>query len=185
MSDNRWRRDPMGRPYDPYRGFDERGRTAGQNIQDESGYDRGSNRRGAADPGYRPDAYHERDHATDQYRAQDRGQLRGGWEWERARRGEVEGDYGRGYGNRETGPYREHPGGHQGGYRGGHVDRDDLRRGMHPNDRDRGFLDRAADEVSSWFGDDEAERRRRMDDRDRGDWSQQDHARRDRNWSGW
>jgi hypothetical protein len=31
-------------------------------------------------------------------------------------------------------------------------------------DDDRGFFDRAGDEVRSWFGDEEAERRRRMDD---------------------
>jgi len=31
------------------------------------------------------------------------------------------------------------------------------------NDRDRGWWDRTRDEVSSWFGDDDAERRRRMD----------------------
>ena len=30
---------------------------------------------------------------------------------------------------------------------------------------DRGFLERAGDEISSWFGDDEAERRREMDER--------------------
>ena len=30
---------------------------------------------------------------------------------------------------------------------------------------DRGFFDRAGDEVRSWFGDEEAERRRRMDER--------------------
>jgi hypothetical protein len=30
---------------------------------------------------------------------------------------------------------------------------------------DRGFFERAGDEIASWFGDDEAERRRRMDDR--------------------
>jgi hypothetical protein len=35
-------------------------------------------------------------------------------------------------------------------------------------DEDRGFFDRAGDEVRSWFGDEEAERRRRMDEmRDR------------------
>lgn len=32
---------------------------------------------------------------------------------------------------------------------------------------DRGFIDRAGDEVRSWFGDDEAERRRQFDERDR------------------
>lgn len=100
MPDPRWRRDPMGRPYDPYRGFDERGRQ----IPDQSGYDRNSDRRGASDPGYRPDEQHQRDHATDQFRSRDGGHL-GEWDWQHARRGEVEGDYGRGYGNRENGPY--------------------------------------------------------------------------------
>ena len=33
----------------------------------------------------------------------------------------------------------------------------------HGGDTDRGFMDRAADEVRSWFGDEEAERRRAMD----------------------
>lgn len=42
------------------------------------------------------------------------------------------------------------------------------RSGGDPRDhdhQDRGFLDRAGDEVRSWFGDDEAERRREADDR--------------------
>ncbi|MFW2831345.1 DUF2171 domain-containing protein [Sphingomonas sp. ID0503] len=53
--------------------------------------------------------------------------------------------------------------------------RDDYRasnygRGYDRNDRgyrddDRGFFDRAGDEVRSWFGDEEAERRRRQDER--------------------
>jgi len=33
---------------------------------------------------------------------------------------------------------------------------------------ERGFFERAGDEISSWFGDDEAERRREMDERSRG-----------------
>ena len=41
-------------------------------------------------------------------------------------------------------------------------------RGSHRRDRDyaddRGYVDRATDEVRSWFGDDEAERRRRIDE---------------------
>ena len=45
----------------------------------------------------------------------------------------------------------------------GRQDRDD-------DDRDdRGFFERAGDEVASWFGDEEAERRRREDMRQRGD----------------
>jgi CBS domain-containing protein len=37
------------------------------------------------------------------------------------------------------------------------------------NDRNRGMFDRAGDEVRAWFGDEEAERRRRIDDR----WNEQ------------
>ncbi|MCL6684419.1 DUF2171 domain-containing protein [Sphingomonas alba] len=51
------------------------------------------------------------------------------------------------------------------------------------NDRDRnerGWFDRASDEVASWFGDDDAERRRRQDNRMSG-WSGND---RDRHGSG-
>lgn len=46
-------------------------------------------------------------------------------------------------------------------------DRDDDRGYRRPSDYDddRGFFDRAGDEVRSWFGDDEAERRRRWDER--------------------
>ena len=51
-------------------------------------------------------------------------------------------------------------------------------------DRDREYgrrdvMERAGDEIRSWFGDDEAERRRRMDDRDR-DLSPRDRFERDR-----
>ncbi|MDX5347612.1 MAG: SWFGD domain-containing protein, partial [Hymenobacteraceae bacterium] len=39
-------------------------------------------------------------------------------------------------------------------------------------DNDRGFFERAGDEVKSWFGDEDAERRRRRDEmRDRDDWN--------------
>src|SRR5678815_1754955 len=43
------------------------------------------------------------------------------------------------------------------------YDRDRYDRG-----EDRGWWDRASDEVASWFGDEEAERRRRMDAQHRG-----------------
>lgn len=44
--------------------------------------------------------------------------------------------------------------------------------GRRPDRDERGWFDRTTDEVRSWFGDDDAERRRRMDDRhdDRYDW---------------
>lgn len=41
----------------------------------------------------------------------------------------------------------------------------DRERGAWRGDDDRGFFDRAGDEVRSWFGDDEAQRRREMDER--------------------
>ena len=47
------------------------------------------------------------------------------------------------------------------------------------DDRDRGFFERAGDEVASWFGDEEAERRRREDMRARGDdssWRGEDNS---------
>ena len=44
--------------------------------------------------------------------------------------------------------------------RGGYGHRDDYAR----RDRSRDWSDRAGDEVRSWLGDDDAERRRRMDE---------------------
>jgi hypothetical protein len=47
-------------------------------------------------------------------------------------------------------------------------DDDRFARGSFDRERDeRGWFERAGDEVASWFGDDEAERRRRMDNPDR------------------
>jgi hypothetical protein len=54
------------------------------------------------------------------------------------------------------------------GERGGRDYRsysDDGYRGGYGDPRDRGFFERAGDEVRSWFGDEEAERRRRYDER--------------------
>ena len=54
-------------------------------------------------------------------------------------------------------------------------------RGGRRNPEDRGFFDRASDEVASWFGDDEAERRRRYDHmRDQRD---ETRGSRDRDWN--
>ena len=41
-------------------------------------------------------------------------------------------------------------------------------RGSYGNRNDRGFFEKAGDEIASWFGDDDAERRRDMDHRGRG-----------------
>lgn len=58
------------------------------------------------------------------------------------------------------------------------YDRYDTRRSRYPDydrgdrdrGRDRGFFERAGDEIASWFGDDEAERRRREDERMNRNW---------------
>ena len=60
-------------------------------------------------------------------------------------------------------------------------------RGYTDRDRgERGMMDRAGDEVRSWFGDDEASRRRRMDeqrdDRGDGDWGNRASATGERAW---
>lgn len=51
-------------------------------------------------------------------------------------------------------------------------------RGPRGDDGDRGFFERARDEVQSWFGDEDAERRRMQDDRE----GHPDSARYDRDW---
>ncbi len=65
-------------------------------------------------------------------------------------------DYGQGIG--AWGGRAGYPGGGA-GYSGG---------GAYREDDPRGFMDRAVDEVRSWFGDDDAERRREQDHRGRG-----------------
>jgi hypothetical protein len=53
-------------------------------------------------------------------------------------------------------------------YRGDRFNDPQQNYGRDPRDHDRDFFQRAGDEVRSWFGDEEAERRRRMDElRDR------------------
>jgi len=69
---------------------------------------------------------------------------------------------GRGYGRDEERGYRS--GGQD--FRGQGDGRRDYGRDPRGYDyQDRGFMDRAGDEVRSWFGDEEAERRRQADDR--------------------
>lgn len=93
-----------------------------------------------------------------------------GWENERdeSNRESRYGSYGRsgaerGYSEGLTGDYPRYnyPTGFRSNERYGERGRD------YDNDREggRGWWDRASDEVASWFGDEEAERRRRMDDR--------------------
>lgn len=63
--------------------------------------------------------------------------------------------------------------------RGGYSDHD-RERGRYQErgrDEDRGFFARAGDELASWFGDDEAEPRRREDERMNRGWGEGDHDR--------
>jgi osmotically-inducible protein OsmY len=83
---------------------------------------------------------------------------RGGYSGPGGSGGEYRGRHGReGYGGTERGGYD--PGFLYGG--GGYWSHDYGREG-------RGFFERAGDEIASWFGNEEAERRRRMDYRGRG-----------------
>jgi osmotically-inducible protein OsmY len=70
------------------------------------------------------------------------------------------------YGGYESGQYG-YRGRYGEPYRGSYEERYSepyYGRRSYPGSEDRGFLDRASDEVRSWFGDEEAERRRRMDE---------------------
>jgi len=83
--------------------------------------------------------------------------------------GRGQGSYGRGQGSSgQSGYYGR---GEQGGRWGnrqefGHQNREGDRGYGNANDRD--WWDKTSDEVSSWFGDEQAERRRRMDERQGG-----------------
>ena len=87
----------------------------------------------------------------------DRSRFFGGsdrWEDDRARSYGDYGNYGGGSGSRD--------------YRGDRFNDRPSESGRSSGGygyQDRGFFDRAGDEVRSWFGDEEAERRRRMDER--------------------
>ena len=94
-----------------------------------------------------------------------------GWEHEhdeRSRYGNPVGGSGfeRGY-NQSTGGYSQrynYPSGYRSGQQYGEHDYDYDRNRESYRGGERGWWDRASDEVASWFGDDEAERRRRMDE---------------------
>ena len=78
-------------------------------------------------------------------------------------RGRERSDYGRQGGYGREGGYSSR------GYDRGGYGRDDDRGGYGDRDRgERGWWDRTRDEVASWFGDDDAERRRQQDFRGRG-----------------
>ena len=91
------------------------------------------------------------------------------------------------YWDRERG--RRHRGGE--GYYGGYYGYPERERereyGRHGDDR--GFFERAGDEVRSWFGDEEAHRRRRRDERegpsDERGWWNRERGEDEPRWGGW
>lgn len=95
-----------------------------------------------------------------------------GWENERdeSNRESRYGSYGRsgaerGYSEGLTGDYPQQRYNYPTGFRSNERYSDRGRDYNRGEGQGRGWWDRASDEVASWFGDEEAERRRRMDDR--------------------
>lgn len=138
--------------------------------------------RGHQGTGYERDE--RRDYSREDYGASDRGgRQRGGTYGGSFSRTGEEGRGGQGYGWQRDDIGRETSGrsytGNEGrgfgyggdqpyGYGGSGQGGDRGRQGYGNRDSDRGFFERAADEVSSWFGDRDAERRREQDYRGRG-----------------
>ncbi len=101
------------------------------------------------------------------YGVGDRGRATGGYDRQDDDRTRSYGDYGNYGGSSQSRDYR----GDRFNDRG-----DDYGRYRGQSDQDRGFFERAGDEVRSWFGDEEAERRRRQDDRDTGSYGGQNYG---------
>jgi len=158
-------RDYYGRDYDrdDYRSRDYSGGYGGREdygrggYRGDYGYGRDYGREGRGWGGY------GRDYDRDEYRSRDYsggyGEGRSGYGPEGY--GYGRGDYGRGDFHRRYGEDY----GRSGAYRGGNYGRDYGGR-----NEERGWWDRTSDEVSSWFGDEDAERRREMDERRGGAW---------------
>ena len=129
-----------------------RDRKRGFDNDYDNDYGRQGNRGGGQS--YRGSEYRDDDYSRgSRYGSRDRGyqsfstEDQGGRDFSRDDRGH----YGSGYG---------------GGYAGGGYN-DYGSRGRYGRD-ERGFFDKAGDEIASWFGDDDAARRREMDHRGRG-----------------
>ncbi|TKD51136.1 DUF2171 domain-containing protein [Sphingomonas baiyangensis] len=144
---------------------------AGNRDETRGGYgdDRGRRYRGGRDEGrdaYGYGSYGARDSYSQSYGGR-----------EEYGRGSMGGGYGRDRGDRYASPYRGSymsdgrrtmASDRDGGYRQQGYGSQSQGYGRQPQGydyEDRGFMDRAGDEVRSWFGDDEAERRREMDRR--------------------
>lgn len=169
-----------------------RGRSQDDWNRNDTRYDRNDDEAAARDygagsnPGYGRDDYGERGYYSrnrsqgyagrgGQYGSQYGNDYRSSYDSAPGGYGEYDSlSYGGGYGgNREFGRDRSYGGsssyGGGAGYTGGgggysrDYGRDYGRQPQGYDYQNRGFLDRAGDEVRSWFGDDEAERRRQLD----------------------
>ena len=128
----------------------------------------------------------------------DRGGATGGNQQYGAGRDGNRGGYDRDDADRQSGGYRGSyaSDGHRFEDVGGQRDRGDDTRGRRGGGdygrqpqgydyQERGFFNRAGDEVRSWFGDDEAERRREMDSRHDERAERQRDTHRDRDYHSW
>jgi hypothetical protein len=144
MEDDRmdWDNDELRRAYD--RGYWDARRELERHLQRDHKHDRMSGSGESEFGGDGGTSY--RDVARERYRQGSLATNQGlrGWSSESQERSRYSG----GSGNRED--TRDYPPGDRDWSQGGH---------------ERGMLERAGDEVRSWFGDDEASRRRRMDEK--------------------
>ena len=123
------------------------------------------------------DEYPRGEYPRGEYRGGRQGYWGGGWENERDERSRYGNPIGgsgfeRGY-NQSRSDYSQQQYNYPSGYRSGEsyggrdydYDRDRYGRGSQGyGNEERGWWDRASDAVASWFGDEDAERRRRMDE---------------------
>ena len=139
---------------------DKRNRLFNEDRDSDRGGQRYGNYGGAYSSGYEQSNYgnHSSEWDRDEYRRGDIWEReqhlrsdRGGWDRDDTRRASYGGGYDR---NRYNEGRRDDYG------------RSDYHRAG--SDRDRDWWDKSRDEVSSWFGDDDAERRRRMDEQREG-----------------
>lgn len=156
-----WGGGPQYGAGERYRGREREGRQGSEWERAESDWSR-------EERGY--GGYGGRGREDWRYRPEYRGYGASGYGWSEGGRGgyDPRRAAGRGYSGEEG--YAGVPGGgfwrdERERYGGGGRGRGEVwgERGYRPDER--GWFDRAADEVSSWFGDDEAQRRREMDER--------------------
>ena len=186
--DSRYDRDDYSRSNDgdnsrPYGSGRESSYSSARDYQSsglmggERDYGRGRDEggRGYGQPSYGQSSYGRSDQDRSDYGSRDYGNQRYG---QREQMGRSQSSYGQsGYGQQPQG-------------RGG-QDRDQSRGrdyGRQPQGydyEDRGFFDRAGDEVKSWFGDEDAERRRDMDQRYQERTGQTGQSRHDDDYHSW